>query len=219
MKKNKLEIIFIVGVILTSFFLWDTFIIYPVKIFVVLLHEMSHGIASIITGGKLQSIHINEFLGGSSWSTGGNSLVIAFAGYLGSLIFGALLFISAYDSNKSKWICSILAVLLIIFAFYFIDGLLGILVSIAFALLLFISPRMFNKTFHLYLVKSLGLLSSLYVFIDIKNDLITLTLRESDTQVVASITSVPAIVWGFLWLFISLAVIIYLMKFGYSKNK
>ena len=36
-------------------FLWDTSIVYPLKIFVVLLHEISHAIASVATGGVDQS--------------------------------------------------------------------------------------------------------------------------------------------------------------------
>ncbi len=216
--RQKLELVYLAGIILLAIFLWDTVLIFPVKIFVVLLHEMSHGLAAIFTGGNLHAIEINKFLGGSSWTSGGNQFVIAFAGYLGSLLFGVLLFISAYNPLRSKWLCSIIAVLLILFAFSFIEGWFGFLIAALFATLLFWSPRIFNKTFHLYLMKSLGLLSSLYVFIDIKDDLFRSTLSGSDAQVIASITEAPAVIWGVLWLFISLFVVIYLFKFGYSKR-
>lgn len=219
-KKNrkKLEALFITGIIILAFLLWDTILIYPVKIFVVLLHEISHGIAAILTGGKLQAIAINEFLGGSAWTSGGNIFIVSIAGYLGSLLFGMLLFISAYDASRSKWLCSIIAILLAFFAFNFIDGLFGAFVAFIFSVILYWSPRIFNKTFHLYLMKTLGLLSSLYVFIDIKRDLITTASYDSDAQIAASITQAPPLFWGFLWLFISVAVIIYLFKFGYSKG-
>ena len=35
-------------------FLWDTPLIYPLKIFVVLLHEISHGIVALATGGSIK---------------------------------------------------------------------------------------------------------------------------------------------------------------------
>ena len=38
--------------------LWDTRIIYPLKIFVVFLHEVSHGIAAVVGGGSIARIEI-----------------------------------------------------------------------------------------------------------------------------------------------------------------
>ena len=40
-------------------FLWDTPVIYPLKIFVVLLHEISHGIAALATGGSIERITLD----------------------------------------------------------------------------------------------------------------------------------------------------------------
>ena len=38
----------------TLWFLWDTPVVYPLKIFVVMLHEISHGIASLTTAGSIE---------------------------------------------------------------------------------------------------------------------------------------------------------------------
>ena len=35
--------------------LWDSFVVYPFRIFVVFLHEISHGLAAIATGGSIVS--------------------------------------------------------------------------------------------------------------------------------------------------------------------
>ena len=40
-----------VGVVL----LWNTPVVAPLKIFVVLLHEISHGVAAVLTGGSIES--------------------------------------------------------------------------------------------------------------------------------------------------------------------
>jgi hypothetical protein len=44
--------------------LWGTFIVTPLKIFVVLLHEISHGAAAILTGGGVIKLEISAQQGG-----------------------------------------------------------------------------------------------------------------------------------------------------------
>jgi len=36
--------------------LWNTPVVYPLKIFVVFMHEISHGIAAMATGGQIEEI-------------------------------------------------------------------------------------------------------------------------------------------------------------------
>ena len=55
-QKKQIELGIILFVLLLAFLLWNTFLIYPIKLFVVLTHEMSHGIAAIVSGGKLDLI-------------------------------------------------------------------------------------------------------------------------------------------------------------------
>ena len=43
---------------------WDTIFIYPIKLFVVALHEFSHGVAAILTGGSIVRIEIDYRIGG-----------------------------------------------------------------------------------------------------------------------------------------------------------
>jgi len=37
---------------------WDTPFVYPIKIFVVFLHELGHALAALLTGGQVVSIQI-----------------------------------------------------------------------------------------------------------------------------------------------------------------
>jgi hypothetical protein len=67
-------------------------------------------------------------------------------------------------------------------------------------------------------MKSLGLISSLYVLVDIKEDLLTFEYRETDAHLLAKITGINAAVWGLLWFIISAVVIYFLFRYGYSKG-
>jgi hypothetical protein len=90
--------------------------------------------------------------------------------------------------------------------------------SILLAVILFISPRYLPQMLHSYIMKILGLVSCIYVLVDLKSDLITLEPRETDAQILYSITGVPSIVWALLWLGISIVVVYILLKRSYNKG-
>ena len=68
--------------------LWNTWIVYPLRLLVVFFHELSHGLAAIVTGGRVIEIQLDPREGGLAVTQGGSPLLIASAGYLGSLIIG-----------------------------------------------------------------------------------------------------------------------------------
>jgi len=216
--KQYFELVIISLIVITTIILWNSIIIYPVKLFVVLLHEISHGIVAVVSGGKIISIQISENLGGQCVTSGGVPFIVASAGYLGSLVFGSAIFISSYDKKYSSWITTIIAIILIFFSANYIAGSVGIIISLLYAAVLYLSPRYFNKTVHMYLMKTLGLISSLYVLVDIKEDLLTLEYRESDSNILESITGINAAVWGLLWFITSAVIIYFLLRYSYSRG-
>ncbi len=217
-QKQNLELAIILGITLISILLWNTFLIYPIKLFVILMHEISHALVALLTGGHVEYIIINSYLGGTTLTSEGVSILVASAGYLGSLLFGIAIFISAYNQKLSLWICTSISILLILFAANFMKGYITIFSALFFAVLFFVSPRYLNKMVHSYLMKILGLISSLYVVVDIKDDLITLSDRLTDAKILESITNIPAIVWGFSWLLVSLVSVYFIIKESYKKG-
>ncbi len=217
-QKSTLELSVIILFALIAIFFWDTLFIYPIKLFAVLMHEFSHGIATLLTGGNIASIEINPNLGGQCLSNGGNIYVIAFAGYLGSMFWGALLFYSSYNYKAGVWITTSISIMILALTILYVNGTFGLLSATAFAALLFISSILFNRKLNYYLMKFLGLICCLYVIVDIKEDLITLTYRETDAQLLANLTNIPSIFWGVLWLIISVTTLYFLLKYSYKKG-
>ena len=216
--KRRIELTLLIIFTLLSIFLWDTIVIFPVKILVVLLHEISHGFAALFTGGGINGIDITYNLGGECIVSGGNTLIIASAGYLGSLIWGTLLFTSSYKFEFSKIIATMISVILFLAVLLYIRSSFGVLVALIFSLLFYLSPRHLPRNFHIYLLRFIGLVSAMYVIIDIKEDLLTLAYRETDAQRIADLTGIGAVYWGLLWLVISIVVLYFLFKYGYSKG-
>lgn len=219
-QKNKqlaeTAILILLGIIIV--FLWDTWLIYPVKLFVVLLHEMSHGISAILTGGSIKSIEFNSYLGGKCSTLGGNEFIVASTGYIGSLVLGSILYLTSYSHQKSLIVCTTYAVVILLFTTSFISGSFAIIFALIVSVLLYVSPRFFNQILHSYLIRFIGFSSALYVLADIKEDLLTNDLRITDAHIIADITGTSPILWGLLWFTIAIVVIFFLLRFGFKKG-
>ena len=75
--------------------LWETPVVFPLKIFVVLLHESSHALAALATGGTIERIVLDPAQGGACYCPGGSSFLTLSAGYLGSLLWGGGILLAA----------------------------------------------------------------------------------------------------------------------------
>ncbi|HAA76850.1 TPA: hypothetical protein DCE37_17205, partial [Candidatus Latescibacteria bacterium] len=64
MSPRAIQVAILVTLIGLTVWLWSTLALYPIKLFVVLLHEISHGIAALLTGGEILIIEVNERIGG-----------------------------------------------------------------------------------------------------------------------------------------------------------
>jgi hypothetical protein len=209
----------ILGLSLIFVFFYNSYFVFPIKLFVVFLHEVSHTFAAFLTGARVNYLTFSLDLSGKTIIEGGNTIAIAFSGYLGSLILGAILYLSSFNEKLKKWLLNILFFLILIITINLVKGgiqiFLGLLISIVF----FILPRYLPKNISDLVLKFIGISSCLYVLVDIKEDLLTSTLRETDTQVIEYITGIPSMLIGFSWLLISLIVIFFLFKFSLKNQK
>lgn len=219
LQNKNFDKITIISIVVISFFFWNTYLIYPIKLFIVLLHEISHGLAAILSGGKISQIKIDYALGGLCSVEGGNEILIASSGYIGSIVLGGFLYYAAYHKKYIKITTSILAVLIILFAANYINNLFGTIFSIFYFLILLFLPRLVNERINKVFFSTVGLISMLYVLTDIKEDLFTLEFRQTDAQVLSEVIGFHPIVWGLLWLGISSLIIIYLIKHTIIKQK
>lgn len=220
-KKQKyyFELSLLVTIPIFTFFFWNSPVLYPIKIFSVLMHEISHGLAAIFTGGYVVQLNLSEYLGGSLVSGDGNQIVIASAGYLGSLVWGSLIYYSTYDSKFFKWLSVFIGTILLLFTANFIHGTFAAIFGVAYSFLFLSLPYFKNEYVTAIIARILAMISIIYVFTDIKEDLLTLTYRQTDAQILYEITGVPAWIWGLIWFFITGFVIYYLIRFSIKKRK
>ena len=78
---------------------WQQLFFLPLRLLVVFFHESSHAVATLLTGGEVVELAIDPREGGYVLSRGGNQLLIISAGYLGSLLWGVVIFLFACISR------------------------------------------------------------------------------------------------------------------------
>lgn len=181
--------------------LWWTPVVLPLKLFVVLLHEVSHALAAVLTGGMVERIVLHSNEGGATYTRGGNAFVMLSAGYLGSLAWGLLLIELAHArARHARTALMILAAALLIIAGLFVRNLFGFIFTAAFGAVLFIGASKLSSRGVAVALLGLGLTSALYALLDIRSDILRQPGLESDAHMLAQLTGVPTLVWGVLWI-------------------
>jgi len=61
---TKTNVAILAGMFIVSIIFWNTIVLYPLKLFVVGLHELSHGLTAVLVGGKIDHIQIDRRIGG-----------------------------------------------------------------------------------------------------------------------------------------------------------
>jgi hypothetical protein len=196
--------------------LWGTPIVYPLKIFVVLLHEVSHGIAAVATGGSIQRIVLDPYQGGATYTVGGNAFVTLSAGYLGSLAWGALMVEAARARRvRPDLVIGMIGGLVVVLTVLFVRSGFGLGFGVLFGVALAAASRKLSVALNRSLLLTLGMTSSLYAILDIKSDVLDRPLLESDAFMLGRITGVPTMVWGVVWIVVALGVTAILFRRAY----
>lgn len=169
-------------------------IMYPVRLFVTFLHEFGHAIGAVITGGWVEEVQINQ--DGSGWTrtANGNRPITIMGGYLGSALFGNLLFyVGAKWQKLIKPVLFILILSMLITAFYWFNSLFTTSVLIGFSLfLLFVALK---TEFGREILMFLGLASVLYIIQDFNVG------PKSDLKAYEEVMIfIPAQIWMYIWL-------------------
>lgn len=215
-QKSKRRLLFLGGFLLYFvglWSLWDTAIIYPLKIFVVLLHEVSHAVAAVATGGSVERILLDVHQGGATYTLGGNPFITLSAGYLGSLLWGVLFVLLAFSRwLKPRWIVGGVGASVLLLTLFLVRGFFGMGFGILFAGGLMASAKYLGQGLNRILLIGLGLTSTLYAILDIKSDVLDRPQLPSDAAMLAKMTGIPTAVWGFLWIAVALVVSAWLLR-------
>jgi hypothetical protein len=205
--------------------LWRTPVVYPVKLFVVLLHEISHGLMAILWGGSIEAIRVSSDIGGvceyritPSWLA---EMSVASAGYLGSMIWGALILFLSCRLKNDRYITLAIGVILLFFSYFVIlsGEWFGIIFTVGFAFVLLAAAKWLPDIFHDYFLHLLGIISCLYVVADIADDLIFRSGIGSDADRIAELSFIPSVVVGVLWIVLALGILFLVLRWCFVRRR
>ncbi len=206
------QLLILFSVIIAIFFLWSTPALYPLKLLIVFFHESSHALMTIATGGQVIELEIDRLQGGHVISAGGNRFITLTAGYLGSLIWGVVIYLLAVGSKYDKAIMFCLGIIIMavttlfvrdLFAFGFsgLTGLFMILMGVK-------APMQINDI----ILRVIGVTSMSYVPLDVYSDTIARRSLRSDAFMLAEEFGGTTVLWGTIWLLVSVVILIATLK-------
>jgi hypothetical protein len=183
--------------------LWNTPIAYPFRVFVVFLHEISHGLAAVITGGRIVSIGLSPDEGGVCVTQGGWRFVILSAGYLGSLLWGALFLLLAARRRQAPGVVALIGLFTLVATLVYVRTAFGFFYGLAAAGVLLVVAGKLPEAAE-GLLAAIGVMSALYAVWDIASDVLLRSHPASDASALAALTGIPGVIWGLLWIAASL---------------
>jgi hypothetical protein len=187
-------------------------LIYPFRLFVTFVHELSHGLAALLTGGQFIQFTVSTDTSGLAYSAGGWRWLIIPAGYLGAALFGGvLLYLTNRSSPSGRRALAIglglaLLAVTLLFARNWTAFIFGGLAGLALLALGWRGPELgiaLGLNF-LAIQCSLNGLDSLVGLVRVSSGERRVL---SDAQSMADLTSIPAVFWALLWSGLALAIL------------
>jgi len=191
---------------------WDSPVLTPVKLLVVMGHESGHALATLLAGGKVQRVLLAADQSGAclsalppgAWPT----ILVYSAGYVGSAIAGAVLLVLAFRFRLARGVLAAYAVWLAAMGFVVAGNAFTVAFCLGMALVLGATARWLPLLGVRVLVLFLAAFTGLYALFDLRDDLWNSAVRaQSDAALLALHTPLPAFFWAVLWSMISIAVL------------
>ena len=210
--KSEGRIYILLIIMVAIFALWPTPALYPLKLLIVFFHESSHALMTIATGGEVVELVVNPMQGGHVLSAGGNRFLTLSAGYLGSLIWGSIIYLLAVGTQYDKAIMFCLGGIIIVIAALFVRDLFALgfsgLIGVFMIIMGVKAPMQVNDL----VLRAVGVTSMLYVPLDIYSDTIERSGLRSDAFMLAEEFGGVTVLWGGVWFAVSVMILIITLK-------
>jgi|TARA_Y100000310_G_scaffold281529_4_gene302055 hypothetical protein len=213
------QILILAALITAIFLLWQYPLLYPLKLLVVFFHESSHALMTVSTGGSVQSFVIDQMQGGYVISAGGNRFLTLTAGYLGSLMWGVVIYLVAVRTDLDKAMMVILGVAVLAIAASFITEPFPLAFAGGVGIALIVSGWKLGTDINDLILRVIGMTNLIYVPYDIYSDTIARSHLRSDAFMLAEEFGGAGWLWGGFWLVISLILVATTVVLGLAPRQ
>ena len=185
-------------------------VLYPLRLFVTFIHEGSHALAALLTGGQVASIAVQPDASGVTYTLGGWPVIVVMAGYIGAATYGAAMLALARRPGSARFIFGLSGVIIALLDIFLVRSVFGFGWGLAIAAaLLLAAARLPAKAAELAAM-FLGVQCVLNSLYDLRTLVGLSTLADgpvSDAVLMSQMIPLPPIVWAVLWAAASLAVL------------
>jgi len=184
--------------------LWNTVLMRPLRVLVVLLHEICHAAAVLLTGGGVHTIEVVSHRSGMIGLSGGLAIPVYSAGYLGTAFIGSLLIGSAHHYPVKRSLYLGLGVLVLVNTLVFVRSPFGWAYGLLAGLFLL---TLFFREFSIspYVTDLIGVLCLVDVFRDLAG--FALHRSRNDAAILSELSGLPYAGILAAWAAVSLAMV------------
>ncbi len=178
------------------------FVTYPLRLLVTFIHEGSHALAAILTGGFPHSMAIQPDGSGVTYTSGGWGTIISSAGYLGATFYGAVLIAALRRGFPGRTLLLVTGGIVGLMTVLLTRNLFGFFWGGLLCTGLIIGARKLSPEITSWAAGFIGIQCILNALFDLRT-LFTLTVqgsRENDAANMAHMTLIPAPFWAGLWI-------------------
>ncbi|MBF0186869.1 MAG: M50 family metallopeptidase [Magnetococcales bacterium] len=173
-------------------------------------HELSHGLAAILTGGSILNITLTFDGAGTCTTRGGWPPLITWAGYAGAALWGMAITMSASESHRrlSPALTALLMATMLISTICCMSNGVSLLVMLIIYLLWMAAVFMQAKTKNAFILKRFLQFSGIYVTISaVISPLYQLISSVGDSKQLARMSGISEGFWVLSWELLALGVI------------
>jgi hypothetical protein len=189
---------------------WAAFLLYPFKLFTTWVHECGHAVATLLVGGRVNSITIRPDTSGLTLSLvpAGRMAqgIVASAGYLGAAAVGCLLMAATRVERWAHLILLSLGVCMLVTLVFWMRNLFGAVVVLAWGLALVMFARRGMAQAVRFFLSLLALQVALNSVYDIRV-LFLIGRRQSDAATMERLFLLPSWLWATAWMLMSVAML------------
>lgn len=161
-------------------------LLYPFRFFVTTIHELGHGLAALLTGGRFLEYQVFANGAGVATTAGGTRWVIIMGGYLGTAIFGAALLMLTNSTRRTRWIAFALGVVFLGLGLAFARSLPALLTTGIMAVTLILLGLRAYPAINTLVLNLLAMITGLNAVLDLLG-----LLNSLNSSVITSLGGVP----------------------------
>lgn len=184
--------------------------LYPLRLFVTFIHEGSHALAAIMTGGFVDKIVVLPDASGYTLTGGGWGILIAMAGYLGAAAYGAGMLAFARRPASAKLILGLSGGIVALLDLFLVRNGFGFGWGVVIAAGLLTAALRLSARAAELTAMFLGVQCVVNALFDLKT-LVGLSSSYdgpvSDAVLMSRIIPLPPIVWAALWSGLALVIL------------